>query len=462
MKNSILALLGFLLVTSVATAQDDGPKLAKQAGRAWATYNMDKASNISKLVEAKQKIDQAIQTPEAQAIADTWITRGNIYRTIVSTDSTIFKLFLKDKPGIKGENDAMVAFQAYKKAYDITTKKYEKEDAVKGIYEVQAYLINIGVEKFQKGAYEKSYASFQAATQSHDVLKSFDKKQKSLLDSVPSYKDILYFTATAAVKGKMNKEALEYYNKVVQYQHEHDKVIMRGKEKVTVKDTVSADIYSGLYNAKLAMNDEAGAAATLLEGRKLWPNDTELLFLEINAYLKAGKLSELTDRLKQAIKQEPKNVGLYVTLGNVYDNLYQAKIKEKKDDEATQHFNDAKSYYEQAIAIDPKAGDAIYSIGALYYNKAAFRTQEMNALPEDYTKPGLEKLETYRKEIMGLFDQALPYFQQSEGINPNDQNTLIALSEIYARKEDELSLEFKKRLDKVKAGGKNDAPYFKK
>jgi tetratricopeptide (TPR) repeat protein len=444
MKNSLLALLGFLFVTSVAFAQEDGVKLAKAAGRSWATYNIDKASNIGKLIEAKQKIDQAMQTQEAQAVADAWINKGNIYRTIVSTDSTVFKLLAKDKPSIKGENDALVSFLAYKKAYEIATKKYEKEDAIKGIYEVQPYLINIGVEKFQKAGYEKAFLSFQAATQSHEMIKAHDKKMKSVMDSLPSFNDILYFAGKSAGLAKRYPDAISFLNRLVQ------------------SGTAKADIYESLYTAKLESGDADGANAILQDARKKFPDDTSLLFDDINAHLKAGKLTELIDKLKQAIKQEPKNVGLYVTLGNVYDNLYQAQIKEKNDSLATIHFNNAKEYYEKALGVDPKALDAVYSIGALYYNKAAFRTQEMNALPDnDYSPAGLKKLETYRKEIMGLFDQSLPYFQKAESMNPNDTNTLIALSEIYARKEDDLSLEFKKRLEKIKGGQKNTTSYFK-
>ncbi len=86
----------------------------------------------------------------------------------------------------------------------------------------------------------------------------------------------------------------------------------------------------------------------------------------------------------------------------------------------------------------------------------------MNALPEDFSSAGLKKLKVLRDEVMALFDQSLPFFQKAEGINPNDINTLIALNEIYARKEEEtLSAEFKKRLELVKGGGKNAASYFK-
>lgn len=144
----------------------------------------------------------------------------------------------------------------------------------------------------------------------------------------------------------------------------------------------------------------------------------------------------------------------------MYDNLYQTELKAKNDAKSTEHFNEAKKYYEDAISRDPKNVDAVYSLGALYYNKAAFRTQELNALPEDYSSAGLKKMETLRKEVMGLFDEALPYFMKAEALDANDMNTLIALSEIYARKEDDLALEYKKRLEMVRGGG-NPTSYNK-
>ncbi|MEI6408413.1 MAG: hypothetical protein WCR52_03450 [Bacteroidota bacterium] len=439
MKKTILALAGFLLLAGVGVAQEDGAKNAKSAGKALATYNMDRANNNAKLTEAKQKIDQALQTTEAQALPSAWLTKGDVYSTFIENDMA--RRLIDQKAPLTGDNDALIAYDAYKKAYDIAVKKYDKSDAVKGISAMQAHLINIGVDKYSAGAYDKSFASFRAALQAHDVLK--ENSQKSILDDAKQLDDITYFTGKSASLAKLNKEALVYY------------------EKLYTKGTENTDVYQSIYDAKIAMGDEAGAAKILDEGRKKFPNDPSLLFTEINVYLKAGKLSELTDRLKQAIKQEPNNVGLYVTLGNVFDNLYQGALKDKNDKGAKEYFDEASSYYNQALAKDPKSVDAVYSLGALYYNKAALRTQEMNALPDDFSSAGLKKSEAFKNEIMGLFDQALPYFQKAESLNPNDTNTLIALTEIYARKEDDLSLTFKKRLEVVKAGGKNPDSHFK-
>lgn len=439
MKKVLFTFLGFLLVFGLAQAQEDGLKLAKGAGKALTAYNIDPQGNSGKLTEAKDKIEQALKTPEAQALGSAWQTKGDIYNTMLQKDMA--RRMLDPKAPLTGDNDALAAFDAYKKAYELGVKKYEKSDAVKGIEEVHPHLINIGVSKYEQKEYEKAYQSFRASIEGHDILK--ENAKKSVLDE--QLDDQLYFTGLIASLADRCKDAIVFY------------------ERLYKKGTNNAAVYEGLYNCKMQGGDEAGATAVLEEGRKKFPDDAALLFAEINAYLKAGKLSELTSRLEQAIKQEPDNVGLYVTLGNVYDNLYQASLKDKKDADAAKYFDLAKNQYTSAIQRNPNHLDANYSLGALYYNKAAVRTQEMNALPEDYSSAGLKKMESMKNEVMSLFDQALPFFQKSETIEPNDMNTLIALNEIYARKDDEvLSPEFKKRLDTVKNGGKNAGSYFKK
>lgn len=443
MKKILFPLVGFFLLSGFMQAQEDAAKLAKQAGKALTSYNIDPVANAAKLDEAKQKIDEALKSAEVQAMSSAWLTQGDVYNTLLSRDMAKRMIPGNENTPLSGDNDALVAFEAYKKAYESpTAKKYEKSDAVKGISQMQGHLINIGVNKYETQQYEKAYRSFDASVQAHEILKA--NSQKSALDDPEQYDNMVYTTAFAAQQAKMYNEALKYYNQIY------------------AKGNAKAPVYDGLFSIKTAMGDEAGAEKILAEGRAKHPDDTGLLFAEINIYLKKGKLDELTGRLKEAIAKEPGNVSLYVTLGNVYDNLYQAMTKEKNTAKAEEYFNEAKKYYSEASKVDPKNVDAVYSLGALYYNKAAVKTQEMNALPEDYSSAGLKKLQTMKDEVMGLFDQALPHFQKAESLDANDLNTLIALSEIYARKEDELSLEFKKRLDVVRGGGKNASSYFNK
>lgn len=443
MKKILFPFVGFLLLAGIASAQEDGAKIARQAGKALSAYNIDPTANAAKLDEAKQKIDEALKMPDAQAQAAAWLTKGDVYNTLLMKDMALRMIPGNEKKPLTGDNDALEAFTGYKNAYESpTAKKYEKSDAVKGIAQIEGHLINIGVTKYEGSQFEKAFYSFQAALQAHEILAA--NAQKSVLDEKEQYDNQVYITGLAAQLAKKNDDALKYYNQLY------------------AKGDAKPAVYEGLYTIKSEAGDAAGAEKILTEGRAKYPEDTGLLFAEINVYLKKGKLDELTDRLKKAIEKEPTNIALYVTLGNVYDNLYQRMTKDKNEAKAKEYFDEAKKYYSKAMEIDPKNVDAVYSLGALYYNKAAVRTQEMNAMPEDYSSAGLKKLQAAKDEVMGLFDQALPYFQTAESIDANDLNTLIALNEIYARKEDELSLEFKKRLDVVRGGGKNASSYFKK
>jgi Tfp pilus assembly protein PilF len=438
MKKVLFSLLSLFLAVGYATAQEDGEKLAKSAGKALTSYNIDPSGNSGKLNEAKEKIDQALKTPAAQAMSSAWMTKGDVYSTLLQKD--LARRSFDPKAPLTGDNDALEAYIGYQKAYELATKKYEKGDAIKGIAEAQAHLINIGVAKYEAKEFDKAYLSFSASVESHKLLKENGKK--SFLDDPKQYYDQVYFTGLIASIANRCNDAVKY---------------------LEIPELVdSLKVYDPLYNCKVALGDEAGAAKVLETGRKKFPEDPGLLFAEINSYLKSGKLSELTGRLEQAIKQEPDNVGLYVTLGNVYDNLYQGAIKDKNEAKATEYFDLAKGNYLKGISKKPNHLDANYSLGALYFNKAAVRTQEMNALPEDFSNAGLKKMETMRNEVMSLFDTALPYFQKAESAEPNDLNTLIALNEIFARKDDEnLSKEFKRRIEVIKNGGKNAEAYFK-
>jgi tetratricopeptide (TPR) repeat protein len=441
MKKSLFTLLTIFFAFGFSSAQEDGLKLAKNAGKALTSYNIDPSGNAAKLGEAKEKIEQALKTPEAQALGTAWMTKGDVYNTLLQKD--LARRMIDPKAALTGDNDALVAFDAYKKVYELSVKKYEKADAVKGISEVQPYLINIGVSKYEAKEFDKAFLSFKASVESHDILK--ENAQKSFLDDPKQLEDQIYFTGLIASLANRCTDAVFFY------------------EKLYKTSTTNPAVYEGLYNCKIQLADEAGAATVLAEGRKKFPEDPALLFAEINAYLKAGKLAELTDRLEQALKQEPDNVGLYVTLGNVYDNLYQGALKEKNNAKAGEYFEMAKLNYSKGLLKNPDHLDANYSLGALYFNKAAIRTQDMNALPEDFSSAGLKKMEVIKNEVIALFDLALPYFQKAESVDPNDMNTLIALNEIYARKDDEvLSPAIKTRLDLVKGGGKNASSYFKK
>lgn len=448
MKRLFFGLIALVLFAGTTQAQQDPKKELKNAGRALSTYYLDPSNNKAKLKEAVDAIEVAAGSEMTNMLAETWIKKGEIYNEIATQIVTVKQVGLgnvNDLP--KVENPALQAAMAFQKALTLAQKSYEKKDVLKGLMTVQPALYNMGIYAYEDKAFAVAFDDFQALIQAHETLKAND--QKSSLDTPEAYNDQLYITGLAALNANKTDEAGTYFEKL--YTMGYDK----------------AAIYEAMYKMKMPadVKDEAGIAAAykfLEEGRKKYGDDVSLLFAEINHFLRLGKLDELIGKLQMAIEKEPDNISLYTTLGNVFDNLYQREYAAGNKAKADEYFAKALGYYEQSLQKDPKYFDAIYSAGALYYNKAAAMTLELNKLADDYTKDGLKKYNDKKKEISAQFDLALPYFQRCETLNPNDISTLTALKEIFARRDDlEKSNEFKRRLEVVSGGGTNPEPFFK-
>lgn len=436
MKQLFFLALSFLLILTTVNAQD-----YKDAKKAYNTFTLDAFNNKPKLKEAKDAIDKAMGAAENQAILDAWLTKGKIYNEIASQVLQIKSTGLGKLEELpQAEAPAIEAYTAYTKALPMVTKKFETKDILTGLQAVQGNLDNFGRMAFEEQKYKLAYENFQMLLNSHEDLKK--NATKSILDTEESYNYALFLTATAAMLAEKKDIAKPLLEKL--YQAKYDK----------------AAIYESLYDLNSAA--DINAAYTYLdEGRKRYPDEISLLFADINHHLKLGKLDILIGKLKDAIAKEPNNVSLYTVLGSVYDNLYQKAETAGDKAKGEEYFNAALDYYNQAIAKDAKNVDAVYSIGALYYNKAAVTTQKMNTLENDYSKEGLKKYKEMKEEVFAQFEKALPFFKRAEALDPNDTNTLIALKEIHAKKNElEASKEFKRRLEVIQGGGKNEKPYY--
>jgi len=442
MKKLVLGLLA-LLIVAVSVQAQDAKDLVKDAQKAFNRYNLDPENNMAELKEAKAAIDKAVEMPEGKVWGKAWNTMGEIYNEIATQVVTVRQLGFGDASKLpQVDNPAIIAYSAYEKGLENADKRFEEKDAIEGIQAVQANLSNLGVFNYEDQKYSQAYLSFKSALDAHDLLK--EKGEDSALDVEADYNNQLYITGLAALNANLLNEAKPFFQKL--YDMNYDK----------------ATIYEAMYKI-YAQEESPEAAYKYLEtGREKYPDDLSLLFSDINHALRTNQLDKLLTKLQAAIQQEPENVTLYTTTGNVYDQLYQKAIEAGNDEKAEEYFNGALKYYEQALEIEENNFDAIYSIGTLYYNKAASMTTELQKLADDYSKEGVEKYEALKEKIFSQFDKALPYFQRCEKLNPNDVNTLIALKEIYARKDQlEISNEFKDRLETVQGGGTVESSYFK-
>jgi len=445
MKKLFVVLLAVIFASGVSFAQD-GKKDYREAKRSLSSFALDPTNNKADLKEAKNAILSALEDPEMQSDADTWNLKGEIYNEIANQIVAVSQFgvgTLEGLPEVDG-NPALIASEAYKMGLEKADKNSRVRDALEGMVVTQGNLNNLGITDFDNQEYQKAFEAFNEVLELHKILKENGEEGESSLAKEEDYHNQLYIAGLAALNSGNASAAKSMFQAL--YDIQYDKPA----------------IYEAMYQIAVQEGESRESAYKYLEtGRKEFPEDVSLLFAEINHFLNIQQLDVLITKLEQAIAKEPDNVTLYTTMGSVYDNLHQRAFEAGETERADEYFAKAKDYYEQALEKDEDFFDAIYSIGALYYNKAAALTQELQALAEDYSAEGIKKYEAKRNEVFGQFDKALPYFKRCEKLQPGDPNTLIALKEIYAKKDDlEMSNIFKERLEKVQAGEKIEKSYF--
>jgi tetratricopeptide (TPR) repeat protein len=409
----------------LSLSAQDADKDMKKAGRLIGTYNLDPAGNADKLAEAKSLIDAAMSTGDLDGVSKAWATQASIYAELMNKD--IQQIVLNPEAELANPDAPLIAFNGYRKALETAEKKFETKDALTGITMILQNVNYMGSIAYQRQDFGRAYKLFNSTVMADRLLKENGEERFFTDDN--QMMEQKYYAGIAALSGEMMPEAEALFQEL--YTANYD----------------NPAVYEALYKVRHD-KDMAGAEKILKEGRAKFPDDVGLLYSEINFMLEKGRLDELIGSLEMALEKEPGNLSVITTLGNVNDQLYQRAMKDGNEEKAAGYFENALKYFEKALDQDPDYFDAIYSIGQLYYNKAAQLTQEMNALADDYSKEGTAKYEVKKKESDEMFEKALPYFQKAEKINDKDMNTLIALKEIFARKNDfEKSNEYKERID---------------
>ena len=423
-------------ILSISTINAQTPQQLLEAAKK-ATKSDLKKENIA---SAQKAVDDALNASENQSSFEAYLYKGKLNIGLAKLDEAGRQLAQITQKQYKSEypksatDAASALLTALKNAKDPKATK----EIVKVITEAAAYTNNYGSELSELKDYVGSYESFKAGLDIHDALKAAG--QKGTLEKIEDYNRQLYLVGLLAGYADKTVEAKGIF------------------EKMLATKVDSSFVYTSLYTL-YKKDDPDKALSVLQEGRKKYPKESSLLFSEINYYLEKGKMEELLDKLKEGIEAEPNNLSLYFTLGSVYENLASKTTEEAK---ATEYTNEALNWYKKTLEKDPNNADALYAMGAYYYNKAAKFSQELKKVESDMSKAGQKKYDDLMKLMLAEFENALPFFQKSESQDPNNQNALIALKEIYARKNDlNLSKEFKNRLETVTGGGKNATPYFK-
>ncbi len=160
------------------------------------------------------------------------------------------------------------------------------------------------------------------------------------------------------------------------------------------------------------LEDTEGYLAIIQEGRKAYPEDADLIVYELNYYLQSKKFEEAKSNLLLAIEKEPDNKQLYFSLGVVYQEL--------------ENTEEAVKAYEKAIEIDPEYFDAVYNLGAFYFNNGVEMNNAANEIEDN------KAYEAKRAEAKAEFQKGLPHLEKAHKLDPTDVGAMASLQQLYA------------------------------
>ncbi|HQP04228.1 MAG TPA: tetratricopeptide repeat protein [Bacteroidales bacterium] len=398
-------LLGFLMAVSIGFSQK------KNVISCWS-FMKDGFYE-----DAKEVIDKAAEDPTTKEWYKTWWYFGQTYHALGVSDKA------KDKKLCNNEC-LDKAFEAYLKAItfnflDPEMKKLNLESEVDLIkffgalnnsdtkFEDDEAFIDIISNRLpglSNAFVNKGVDAFQNLS---DYKKSLDYFEKAILASTLSMQvdtQVFYFASLAAKKAEEFEKAIQYNDALIQM-------------NFGANNEEKANIYLNQAQCYAATGDTVKMLETLQKGIEKYPDNSYNLIIEtFNYYVSNGQNEKAYQYISMAIDKNPNDPQFYVIRGTLLEQMNRRK--------------DASNEYLKALELDPENADAIYSMGAFYYNQAADTLEwaNVNIPPTDFT--AFEAVVAASKE---LFKKAIPYLEKSHAINPKDINVLNTLKTIYYR-----------------------------
>jgi tetratricopeptide (TPR) repeat protein len=411
MKTILALCIGFYGATSTFAQQKNVVSAINYLGY----YNKDKDAND--LIEAKKYIDLATQDAETGAKAKTWANRAEIYMNLHNS---------KDAKVADMRNGAL---DEAAKAYAQTIKYDEKGNfpqAKQGLKICAIIASNAGIENFKAAKYPEALSNFEKSIQlNEEFLQKIDS-------------NAVYNAALSAEKSQNYDKAVQYFQKAIDIKY-------GGSEDGPMLYSLLAESYS-------KKGDKNNYIGTIQKGRAAYSNDKQLILSELNYFIEAGKYKEAITNLELAMTKEPNNEIFPFNIGVIYDNL--ANPGEGKTAPTEKEFNEfvekAEAAYKKAIELNPNYFDALYNIGALYFNRAVKQSEIVNNIKDN------NKYKIESAKVDEIFKKSLPYLEKGEEIRTNDiatyKNLISTLQKLYLMTEQtEKSIAAKSRL----AGGPN-------
>jgi tetratricopeptide (TPR) repeat protein len=343
------------------------------------------------LVKAKEFIDKAVAYPEAATDAKVWYYKGGIYLDIQ----------ISPAKAVLAPDAVNIAYEAYQKAKTLDTKEEYKADISARLAAIGGEFFNEGIAFFQQNNFDGAMPLFEKAINIG--------KENQTVDTLANYGSALCLEKKAAADKVFLDKA------IAQYQYLVD---------IKMKEV---SIYTSLANLYKDKGDLEKGSEIINLGKAQFPGNTDLVITEANMYISTNNHAKAVASLMVAKEKEPNNVSVLYAIGVTYDLL--KNDTKLPDAERAGYFDKAISAYKETIALDANYFDAIFNLGAIYFNKGGEVINEANKLPISESV----KYDKLLAEGNNYLNLALPYLEKCEALQPLDKSTLVSLKEIYTR-----------------------------
>ena len=421
MKKLLFAVLTF---ASLAVQAQEAPKVTSAII----------ALRGNEIVEAKGFIDEATTIIEGKNQSEIkekimtkyYYNRALIYSKIAGSPDAEVKALADNANQVAAESILDLL------KFESTLKKPRySEDAIREVPTIAYnYLVEAGAA-YEAGDYAGSYNGYMAAFdfKKNELLGEFAQLDTGLLfnagiiagmsgdqeSSVNAFRtclDLGYtgitFTATYAASGQPK----QYPNKAAMEQE----IELGLASDPVVGDDVRPSVYISLINAYKKMENAEMYDATLTEARGLYPENKDLLDIQLQAFLDKKDYEGALANLDEAISKNP-GKGIYHF---VKGNILQTELKD---------LDAALAEYKAALEVDSTNSDAMYMCGLVYIDRANKITEEMNSLSLSESR----KYDALKKKQKTVFEESLTYFEGAREMNKEDLDIVRALAEVYRK-----------------------------
>ncbi len=382
MKRIVFLLIIVFISTTVVFAQGRDMRRA------------DRNLNRGNLADAKENIEAAMEHEEILEDPEIWILQARLYINIAMSEEPEYRQ-LAERPVNKAD-------AAIKKAVELDTDNTYLIEIQQNMLFLSELIFNEGVDAYNQEQWGQASDYFLRA---YEIGESFDAKDTTTL----------YNAALAAELGRDFERAMDMYLDLKRMEYDQP------------------FIYSSLSNISLFMGDTLAGTEYIREGRERYPEDLDLIFTEANIHIFTGDVESAEKVLDLAIQRDPDNPSLYFAFGANYDKMAQDTMYTVEEREFA--FVEAVKAYEKALELNPDYFDAMYNLGALYFNKGLVlfeRAEERIRETQDFAR-----YEEDEKEFREIWLEAQPYLEEAltmiDEDDPSYRTVVISLVELYAR-----------------------------